>query len=101
MTVGAGGHALYAHAVASTRSLEAVQTTRDLSALAVDADGAAWAGAAQARLLRAGAGALGADERRRRDQRPRVVALWAAPRSVRAVCDDGAVIEGRCLLGHG
>jgi hypothetical protein len=23
-----------------------------------------------------------------------VVALWAAPRTVRAICDDGAVIEG-------
>jgi hypothetical protein len=23
-----------------------------------------------------------------------VVALWAAPRTVRAICDDGAVVEG-------
>ena len=27
-----------------------------------------------------------------------VVALWAAPRTVRAICDDGAVIEGRGRL---
>jgi hypothetical protein len=23
-----------------------------------------------------------------------VIALWASPRAVRAICDDGAVIEG-------
>jgi hypothetical protein len=56
----------------------------------------AWAGSAQARLLRrtptAGAswvrmsGELGLQSS--------VVALWVTPRAVRAICDDGAVVEG-------
>ncbi|HXN31641.1 MAG TPA: protein kinase [Polyangiaceae bacterium] len=92
ITVGAGGHALSLSSRLQGQ-LEAVQTTRDLLALAVDARGVAWAGSAQARLLRRTAGSwvrmsaeLGLSSS--------VVALWAAPRSVRAICDDGAVIEG-------
>ncbi|HEY8039532.1 MAG TPA: serine/threonine-protein kinase [Polyangiaceae bacterium] len=92
VTVGAGGHALSLSARLQAQ-LEAVQTTRDLLALAVDAAGVAWSGSAQARLLRRTAGSwvrmsgeLGLQSS--------VVALWAAPRTVRAICDDGAVIEG-------
>ncbi|MDP9150542.1 MAG: hypothetical protein M3O36_11465, partial [Myxococcota bacterium] len=92
LTVGAGGHAL----VLSPRleaQLEAVQTTRDLRALAVDSSGVPWAGSAQARLLRREArgwvrmsGELGLSSS--------VIALWVAAAAVRAICDDGAVIEG-------
>jgi eukaryotic-like serine/threonine-protein kinase len=92
VTVGAGGHALSLSASLQAQ-LEAVQTTRDLLALAVDSAGVAWSGSAQARLLRRTAGSwvrmsgeLGLQSS--------VVALWAAPRTVRAICDDGAVIEG-------
>jgi hypothetical protein len=92
VTVGAGGHALSLSPRLQAQ-LEAVQTTRDLLALAVDPVGVAWSGSAQARLLRRTAGSwvrmsgeLGLQSS--------VVALWAAPRTVRAICDDGAVIEG-------
>jgi serine/threonine-protein kinase len=92
VTVGAGGHALSLSPKLQAQ-LEAVQTTRDLMALAVDPTGVAWSGSAQARLLRRTAGSwvrmsgeLGLQSS--------VVALWAAPRTVRAICDDGAVIEG-------
>jgi serine/threonine-protein kinase len=98
LTVGAGGHALSLSPRLQAQ-LEAVQTTRDLLSLAVDcnANGAcAWAGSAQARLLRrtptAGSswvrmsGELGLQSS--------VVALWVTPRAVRAICDDGAVVEG-------
>jgi len=64
-----------------------------LQALAVDSSGVAWAGSAQARMLRRTSGSwvrmsaeLGLASS--------VVALWAAPRTVRAICDDGAVVEG-------
>jgi len=98
LTVGAGGHALSLSPRLQAQ-LEAVQTTRDLLALAVDGNGngsCAWAGSAQARLLRrtptAGSswvrmsGELGLQSS--------VVALWVTPRAVRAICDDGAVVEG-------
>jgi serine/threonine protein kinase len=92
LTVGAGGHALSISPRLEAQ-LEAVQTTRDLRSLAIAEDGVAWAGAAGARLLRRSSGSwvrmsgdLGVTAA--------VVAIWAAPRTVRAVCDDGAVIEG-------
>jgi eukaryotic-like serine/threonine-protein kinase len=92
IVAGAGGHALSLSARLQAQ-LEAVQTTRDLLALAVDSGGIAWAGSAQARLLRRTAGSwvrmsaeLGLSSS--------VVALWAESRAVRAICDDGAVIEG-------
>jgi hypothetical protein len=93
VTVGVGGHALYVTPRLEA-SLEAVQTTRDLLALTIAEDGAAWAGAAQARLLRRTSGAwvrMSGDV----GIAPAVVAVWAAARVVRAVCDDGAIIEGR------
>lgn len=92
VTVGAGGHALSLSPKLQAQ-LEAVQTTRDLFALAVDSAGAAWGGSAQARLLRRNAGSwvrmsgeLGLPSS--------VVALWVTPRLVRAICDDGALVEG-------
>jgi serine/threonine-protein kinase len=96
VTVGVGGHALSLNARLEAQ-LEAVQTTRDLLSLATTEDGQAWAGSAQARLLRrsqAGtpgwvrmSGELGVSSN--------VIAVWAGPRSVRAIGDDGAVVEGR------
>jgi serine/threonine protein kinase len=93
VTVGAGGHALYISPRLDAQ-LEAVQTTRDLSALTVAKGGAVWAGAAQARLLRREAGSwvrMSGDV----GITSRVVAIWAGDPVVRAVCDDGAVLEGR------
>ena len=93
LIVGAGGHAL----TVSPRfeaQLEAVQTTRDLLSLTLSDDGAAWAGAAQARLLRRSSGSwvrMSGDV----GVAAGVVAIWAGGRTVRAVCDDGAVIEGK------
>jgi hypothetical protein len=92
VTVGGGGHALYISPRLDAQ-LEAVQTTRDLCALAIGG-GAAWAGAAQARLLRREASSwvrMSGDG----GITPRVVAIWASDPVVRAVCDDGAVLEGR------
>ncbi len=93
VTVGAGGHALYVSPRLDAQ-LEAVQTTRDLSALTVGADGEVWAGAAQGRLLRREAGSW---VRMSGDLgfAPRIVSIWASDPFVRAVCDDGAVLEGR------
>jgi serine/threonine-protein kinase len=92
VTVGAGGHALSLTARGSSQ-LEAVQTTRDLLSLTVTDDGVAWAGAAQSRVLRRSngswvrmSGEVGVSAS--------VVAIWADTRCVRAICDDGAVIEG-------
>src|SRR5439155_377704 len=51
VTVGVGGHALSLNAKLEAQ-LEAVQTTRDLLSLATTDDGQAWAGSAQARLMR-------------------------------------------------
>jgi hypothetical protein len=97
VTVGAGGHALSLSPRLEAQ-LEAVQTTRDLLALSVDPVGVAWAGSAQARVLRRTdgswvrmSGELGLPSS--------VIALWAAARIVRAICDDGAVIEGIVAVG--
>ncbi|HEX8795659.1 MAG TPA: serine/threonine-protein kinase [Polyangiaceae bacterium] len=95
LTVGAGGHALSLSPRLQAQ-LEAVQTTRDLFALAVDAAGCAWAGSAQARLLRR-TPTTGASWVRMSGElglQSSVVALWVTPRAVRAICDDGAVVEG-------
>jgi serine/threonine-protein kinase len=92
VTVGGGGHALYISPRLDAH-LEAVQTTRDLSALAVGTGGA-WAGAAQARLLRREASSwvrMSGDV----GIAPRIVAIWTADAWVRAACDDGSILEGR------
>jgi serine/threonine-protein kinase len=97
VTVGAGGHALCLSPSLAPQ-LEAVQTTRHLICLAVDEHGVAWAGSAQARIVRRAAGSwvrmsgeLGLASA--------VVTIAATPTSVRAVCDDGAVLEGAVLGG--
>jgi hypothetical protein len=92
VTVGAGGHAL-SLSPRFDAQLEAVQTTRDLLSLTTGEDGVAWAGAAQSRVLRRSngswvrmSGEVGVSAG--------VIAIWADARTVRAICDDGAVIEG-------
>lgn len=97
VAVGAGGHAL-SFSSSLTPLLEPVQTTRHLLSLCVDAKGTAWAGSAQARLVRRSTGGwvrmsgeLGLGSA--------VVTLTATPTTVRAVCDDGALIEGAVLAG--
>jgi serine/threonine-protein kinase len=90
--VGAGGHALVVSAKLQAQ-LEAVQTTRDIYSLTVGEGGVAWAGAAQARILRRTGGSwvrMSGDV----GTSARVIALYAEPRAIRAVCDDAAVIEG-------
>jgi serine/threonine-protein kinase len=127
IAVGAGGHAL-SLSRSLTAQLEAVQTTRDLLSLAIDSTGTAWAGSAQARVLRrtrTGAGAApGAQARHVADAgaswqawqawqawqwvrmsaelglSSSVLALSARPRLVRAIGDDGAVIEGTVSHDH-
>jgi len=99
VTVGVGGHALSLNGRLEAQ-LEAVQTTRDLLSLATTEDGQAWAGSAQARLMRRSmpatqtssawvrmSGDIGVSSS--------MIAVWAAARSVRAIGDDGAVVEGR------
>ncbi|CAN5741736.1 hypothetical protein BH11MYX4_BH11MYX4_02530 [soil metagenome] len=99
VTVGVGGHALSLNAKLEAQ-LEAVQTTRDLLSLATTEDGQAWAGSAQARLMRRStlasqtssawvrmSGDIGVTSS--------MIAVWASARSVRAIGDDGAVVEGR------
>ena len=97
VTVGVGGHALSLGPKLDAQ-LEAVQTTRDLLSLTTGGDGQVWAGSAQARLVRRStvngsshwlrmSGDIGVGSS--------MVAIAAGPRSVRAIGDDGAVVEGR------
>jgi hypothetical protein len=95
VAVGVGGHALSLTARLEAQ-LEAVQTTRDLMCLATSEDGQAWAGSAQARLVRRSAangtwirmsGEMGISAT--------MISVAAAQRTVRAIGDDGTVVEGR------
>jgi serine/threonine-protein kinase len=101
VTVGVGGHALSLTPKLDAQ-LEAVQTTRDLLSLATTEDGQAWAGSAQARLLRRslkdGANHLSGSWVRMSGDigvTSSMLAVWAAGRTIRAVGDDGVVVEGR------
>lgn len=92
VTVGSGGHAVGLTSAFEGR-LEAVQTTRDLTCLGLTTDGAPWAGAAQGRILRRHegqwirmTGEMGVSSH--------AVALAAFGGGVRALFDDGAVVEG-------
>ena len=97
VTVGVGGHALSLGPKLEAQ-LEAVQTTRDLLSLTTSDDGQAWAGSAQARLVRRStcngssswirmSGDIGVTSS--------MIAVAAGPRTVRAIGDDGTVVEGR------
>lgn len=96
VTVGVGGHALSLTAKLEAQ-LEAVQTTRDLLSLATTSDGQAWAGSAQARLLRRANSTTAGWVRMSGDigVTSSMIAIWASSRSIRAIGDDGAVVEGR------
>lgn len=96
VTVGVGGHALSLTSKLDAQ-LEAVQTTRDLMSLATTEDGQAWAGSAQARLLRRTNAVTPGWVRMSGDigVGSSMIAVWAAGRTVRAIGDDGAVVEGR------
>ncbi len=95
VVVGAGGHALHV-SPRFEHQLEAVQTTRDMLAVHVAEDGTAWAGSAGPRVLVRSrgnwirmSGEVGLQSN--------VVAVFASTRNVRAVCDDGALIEGKLV----
>ena len=96
VTVGVGGHALSLTPKLEAQ-LEAVQTTRDLLSLTTTEDGQAWAGSAVARLLRRSTVATPGWVRMSGDigVTSSMIALAATNRSVRAIGDDGAVVEGR------
>lgn len=96
LTVGAGGHAL-ALGKKLEHTLEAVQTTKDILSLATTEDGQAWAGSGQARLLRR-SGSTWVRMSGESSVKANVLGIVAAPLSVRAVGDDGSVIEGRLPL---
>lgn len=101
LTVGVGGHALSLSPKLDAQ-LEAVQTTRDLLSLATTDDGQAWAGSAQARLLRRslkdGAHQLSGSWIRMTGDigvTSSMLGVWASARTMRAIGDDGVVVEGR------
>ena len=98
VTVGVGGHALsLGPTLAAT--LEPVQTTRDLLCLSISEDGQVWAGSAQARLVRRSTMMNGTINWARMSGdigvSSSMVAIAAGPRTVRAIGDDGPVVEGR------
>lgn len=90
-TVGAGGHALSLSSNLES-TLEAVQTTQEMFALWVGDDGTAWGGSARARILRRSNSTWHrvSDLSQMHDVR----AIWGTARFARAICDDGAVLEG-------
>lgn len=93
IAVGAGGFVFHVLPTLEAR-LEAVQTTRALTAVTQSSDGGLWAGGEDRRILRRGAGGwvragvtvgvAGATVR----------ALSAGSGRVTAFCDDGSVLEG-------
>ena len=93
VTVGTGGHAL-AISPDLAGHLEAVQTTCDLLSLAVTDEGTAWAGATKARIVRR-TGSSWVRMSAEVGVSSAACAVWVARGTVRALCDDGAVLEGR------
>jgi len=91
IVVGAGGFAFRVSDTLEAR-LEAVQTQRDLSALARGPNGVGWCGGAEQRVLMRGPGGW-----TRAGSLPgsgRVVALHVTTTLVLAFADDGGVLEG-------
>jgi serine/threonine protein kinase len=106
-TVGSGGHALRVSPPAAlpglsappSATLEAVQTTRDLTGVVLDEDGTAWAVGGQARLL----------QRRQTvwtriplDAKTdgRLVAVRPRREGITVLVETGAVLEGPGTLEH-
>jgi hypothetical protein len=98
VTVGVGGHAL-SLSPALEHQLEAVQTTKDVLCVTTTDDGQAWAGSMQARLLRR-SGSTWLRMSGESQVTANVVSIVAAPLSVRAIGDDGSVVEGRVADGR-
>lgn len=99
ITVGAGGHALSLSSKLAAQ-LEPVQARSDLVSLALSSDGTAWAGSSQGRLLCRERDAMGGKWVRKTDavgMSCTFVAVHASPTRVRAIGDDGTVLEGRRL----
>jgi len=99
--VGSGGHALNIGTTTSltsepapdlVASLEAVQTTRDLVAVAIDPNGVAWAAGQSARLLERRSGTWTRHHVAGTDAN--IVAIYPTARSITILTEDGAVIEG-------
>ena len=97
LVVGTGGHALNVSSNLQVK-LEAVQTTHDLGSVAIGADGAAWAGATERRLLKRRGSTW---ERVRFDIElaEETGILFAQPvaDSVLVVASDGQMLQGRSL----
>jgi len=94
--VGSGGHALRIAAGpgAPTATLEAVQTTRDLTSVVVDGEGFAWAVGGQARLLQRRQGIWTRIPLDPIAQGP-LVLVGPRPDVVTVLGEDGMVLEGR------
>lgn len=98
VTVGAGGHALSLGPNLDFE-LEVVETTQNLVSLAVSESGAAWAGSVRGRLLRRSSTSSEAGRWLRMNHSESLtstmLAVTVEPRFVRAVAQDGTVVEGR------
>lgn len=92
LVVGTGGHAL-SLSPRLEATLEPVQTTKDLGTLALDVEGTAWAGAGSARILRRTEGSW-VRKSGEFGLASATLTLSASPRWIRAIGDDGAVLEG-------
>jgi hypothetical protein len=97
LVVGTGGHALSISPALQVK-LEAVQTTHDLCSVAIAADGSAWAGATERRLLKR-RGTTWERVRLDVDLAADTSILFAQPvgDAVLVVANDGQMLQGRTL----
>jgi hypothetical protein len=97
LVVGTGGHALSVSPSLQVK-LEAVQTTHDLGSVAIGADGAAWAGATERRLLKR-RGTTWERVRFDIELAEQTAILFAQPVGdmVLVVASDGQMLQGRTL----
>jgi hypothetical protein len=97
LAVGTGGHALSISPTLQVK-LEAVQTTHDLYSVTIGADGSAWAGATERRLLKR-RGATWERVRLDVELAEETGILLAQPvgDSVLVVASDGQMLQGRTL----
>jgi len=97
LVVGTGGHALSISPALQVK-LEAVQTTHDLCSVAIGADGCAWAGATERRLLKR-RGATWERVRLDIELAQETGILFAQPvaDAVLVVASDGQMLQGRTV----
>jgi hypothetical protein len=97
LVVGTGGHALSVSPSLQVK-LEAVQTTHDLGSVAIGADGSAWAGATERRLLKR-RGTTWERVRFDIELAEQTAILFAQPVGdmVLVVASDGQMLQGRTL----